>query len=131
MKENITTENLEEISKRLGVVEFHNQSDFRNNSNYNGILIQRIKEYLFDDKDDNSQKYLKKAQNAFHNESYSAAQMYIDICMMKSYNNKKLIQEVQYFALKIYERLSSNEKNAKKMLDETIQLSKKINLIQF
>ncbi|MFA5303755.1 MAG: hypothetical protein WC393_04435 [Candidatus Nanoarchaeia archaeon] len=128
-QEKITVQDLEQICKKLDIVRFFNQDEFINNPK--GLLIKRIKEYLFDDRDFSMNKYLEKAQNAFHNQNYHAAQMYMDIYIMKAYTNKKLIQNIQYFALKIYEKLSFNEENAKKMLSETIQISKKLNLMEF
>jgi hypothetical protein len=128
MEKDVTLNDLEQISKMLGVVEFYNQKNFRNNLNYEGLLIQRIKEYLFDEKDCSVQEYFKKANKCVNLELYAAAKMYINEGIIKSFSNLEQITIIKPLALKIYEK---NELNPEQTFESLLNLVGKISIIDF
>ncbi|MFA5333806.1 MAG: hypothetical protein WC376_04910 [Candidatus Nanoarchaeia archaeon] len=128
MKEIITLDDLEGISRMLGVVEFNNQKAFRNDSNYKCLLIQRIKEYLFDKRDYDYQKCFEKAADCLKMEMYSGAKMYLENGFIKAYNNLEQIMKIKPLAKEIYEK---NEMNPEESFNCSLKLAGKLSSIEF
>ncbi|MDD4353267.1 MAG: hypothetical protein PHN56_02295 [Candidatus Nanoarchaeia archaeon] len=131
--QNESCEVLEKICQKLGVVKIDIDAKYKGDS-YNNILIQKIKEYYFDEKDFSIEKYYNKAENAFNSEKYTLAKIYIDVYLMKSHliSSTEIpsskISEAGILAMNIYEKTDSNPDNS---LTETLTLSEILKSLAF